>query len=148
MALIPLTTYLTFPGALIPWPIIIDKHWDITDIMYSSEANLYCYAQLSVFSQIVINYDANIFYFFKFNQTFDVRGNSGNILFAIIRQKIMKHCMTWTLFLECIYFCLWLCMKMFHCNNLYRHRSISAVVFSLYLVVKTSNYTLSIITAT
>ena len=62
MALRPLTTYLRFPGALTPQSIIFEKHWEKIDISYRAEVNLYCSAQPSVFSQIVIKYDANNFF--------------------------------------------------------------------------------------
>ena len=36
--------------------------------------------------------------------------------------------------------CLWCCIKMFQCNTFYRHISISALVFRLYLIRKTCYY--------
>ena len=43
------------PGALMPQSIIMEKVWDITDIRYSAEAHIYCSAQPSVFSHILLN---------------------------------------------------------------------------------------------
>ena len=82
MELIPSTTSLPCPGALIPLSIINEYHWDKTDISYSAEAHLYCSAQTSVFSHIVLNSDVNTFK--KIHQTFAMCGISGRILFAII----------------------------------------------------------------
>ena len=56
------TTSLPCPGIHIIRSIITDQHWDITDIRYSAEENLYCSEQPSVFSYIVLKDFINIFY--------------------------------------------------------------------------------------
>ena len=86
------------------------------------------------------------FNFQKFNQTIAVCIISGSILFAIIWQKRMKHCILRTWLCGCVYFCLWLFTEMFQYDTLNRHRSISTIIFRLYLVRKTSNNPISIIT--
>ena len=65
MALRPLTTTLPLPGAITPRSIIIDKNWYKIDISYSAEAHLYCSAQPSVFSHIVLNVDVSTFCYFS-----------------------------------------------------------------------------------
>ena len=65
MALRPSTTSLTCTVSLIPQSIIIEKHWGKTDIRYSAEAHIYCSAQPSVFSHIVLNDSANTFISFN-----------------------------------------------------------------------------------
>ena len=57
MELRPSTTSFPCPGVLIPQSNIIEWHWDKTDIRYSAEAHIYCSAQPSVFSHIVLNVD-------------------------------------------------------------------------------------------
>ena len=107
MILRPSTTSLPCTGALIPWPIVIEWLWDKTGIRYSAEAHLYCSAQPSSFYHIVLNADVNIFFFKQSNQTFDVCGIIGRILFDIIWQKRMKQCMLRTWFCGYVYFCMW-----------------------------------------
>ena len=61
MSLIPSTTSLPWPGALIPRSIIIEKSWDKTEIRYSAEAYIYCSAKPSVFYHVVLNVDVSTF---------------------------------------------------------------------------------------
>ena len=53
------TTSLSCPGALIPQSNIIYWPWDKTDMRYSYVAHIYCSAQPSVFSHIVLNVDVS-----------------------------------------------------------------------------------------
>ena len=54
-----------FTGALIPRSNIIEWRWDETDIRYSDVEYLYCSAQPSVSSYIVLNYEISLFLFFN-----------------------------------------------------------------------------------
>ena len=98
MGLIPPTTSLPWQGALIPQSNIIEWHWYKT--------HLYCSAQPSKFPHIVLNVDVSNF-FKQSNKTFSVYCCSSRILFAIIWQKRMKHCMAWKCFFGWVHFCLW-----------------------------------------
>ena len=62
MALIPSTTSLPFPGVLITQSIIIELLWDKNDMRYSDGTHIYCSAQPSVFSHIVLNVE-NVYLF-------------------------------------------------------------------------------------
>ena len=62
--------------------------------------------------------------------------------------KKVKHCMTWTLFCRWVHLFLCWFTKMFQCDTLNRHRSISTVILLLYLMGKTINYLIGKITAT
>ena len=67
MELRPSTNYFPWTGAIIPLSIIIEKHGDKTDIRYSAEAHLYCSAQPSIFTHIVLSVDVSTF--FPFNSS-------------------------------------------------------------------------------
>ena len=64
MAIRPSTTSLLCLGAFITRSIVIEWHWDKTDIRYSFEAYLYCSVQPSVFYHIVLIVDVSTFSFF------------------------------------------------------------------------------------
>ena len=65
MALIPSTISVTYIGALIPQSIITEWYYYITYIRYITEAHIYCSAQPSVFSHILLNDEVNNFLSFK-----------------------------------------------------------------------------------
>ena len=146
LVLMPATTSLPCPGALILRSIIIEWFWDKTDMRYSDEAHLYCSAQPSVFSHIVINFDISFWFFNNSIKQFlcEVVVSA----YCLPSSEKIKHCMLRTWFCGCVYFCIWLCNVIFQYNTLNRHGSISTIIFWFYLLGKNSNHPLSIITAT
>ena len=70
------------------------------------------------------------------------------ILFYVIIQKGVKHSMKCACFWCCWNFCLCCCTKVFHLNYFNIHRSISTIVFRIYLVCKNRYHYLGITTTT
>ena len=84
-----------------------------TSMSYSAKSPLYCSSRPSVFYHIVLNVDVSTFFFQYFSQTFAVCSCSGRILFNLVWQKIIKHCMARTFFCGWFSFFLWQCTVMF-----------------------------------
>ena len=84
----------------------------------------------------------------QFNGELSVCVSCSSILFAIIRQKGVKHSTTCARF--CCWWKFWLCFctKVFQCNDLNRHIYITPIAFRLYLVCKTGYHYLGIINTT
>ena len=55
MSFRPYNNYIPFPGVLITRSVITENSCDNIDISYNALANLYCLAQESVFSHIILN---------------------------------------------------------------------------------------------
>ena len=68
---------------------------DNIDSKYKSVSNMYWFIHMSVFSQILIRFTKKKFSVFQqFNNEFTLCGCNGRIVFDVIRQKIVKQCMT------------------------------------------------------